>query len=241
MQPQEGGQEGLGAAGPRAVPLRLRPPRLRHRSGGGAHGDGARLHQVGEGQGGKEGQGRVLRTHQHGEMSEYFAIGRNRFFTFYPSGQEMVNVVVFVVIAVAVAVAPVTVAVVVAAAIVVVVAVVAFVVVAFVAIVVVVKNKCKIYLKMTSRTDRYLLSHWNLQQKQVVASFGFSLSEHGQVPDLPRHGVRGQRAHADPPLQGPHLRHPPLEGQARAGRGKDQAQEAGGGARQEGRPASHQV
>ena len=45
-------------------------------------------------------------------------------------------------------------------------------------------------------------------------------TEHGQVLDLPWYGVRGQWADQGPPLQRPDLRHPPVEGEARAGHGQ---------------------
>ena len=68
VQPAEGGEEGVGAAGARAVPLGLRPPRLRHRAGRRPHRPRARLRPLDQGQGGQEGRGRLLRPRQQGEI-----------------------------------------------------------------------------------------------------------------------------------------------------------------------------
>ena len=44
----------------------------------------------------------------------------------------------------------------------------------------------------------------------------------------------GEPAYEDPPVQGPHLRHPFVEGEARTGHCQDQDEEPGGGAEEEG-------
>ena len=67
MRPQEGGEEGERAAGPRAVPVGLHPLDVRHRVRGRADGDGARLHQVGQEQRGQDGQAGVLCLVESGE------------------------------------------------------------------------------------------------------------------------------------------------------------------------------
>ena len=68
VQPAEGGEEGVRAAGARAVPLGLRAARLRHRAGRRPHRPRARLRPLDQGQGGQEGRGRLLRPRQQGEI-----------------------------------------------------------------------------------------------------------------------------------------------------------------------------
>lgn len=55
--------------------------------------------------------------------------------------------------------------------------------------------------------------------------------ERGEVLDLPRRGVRGAGYPEAPPMQGPDLRHPLVEGQARARHGQDQDTAAREGSR----------
>ena len=61
MQPEEGGEEGLGAIGTRTIHLGLFTPALWDLFGRRPHEHGARLHEVGQRQRHKDRQGGMLR------------------------------------------------------------------------------------------------------------------------------------------------------------------------------------